>query len=222
MTLLASAAANADDAPTQSSVRLAPLRAADPFGGPAHTFATFRTTLTIGDRTLPVRCVKNLRIDGNRLGLTDPVTGAFVPTTLEQAVAGGASGTCSAALPMTWMSAVPGPGPSVTLDGGWFGPGITSVSIQRRGRWTPLPFTRDGAFLVALPGSWAPGPNPMGIPVLPLVRVTATLCGPHARRDLLSLGDAVRTGACEVASYWPARTALTARSARRHAHRHRR
>jgi hypothetical protein len=61
--------------PSPGSVRLAPIRAADPFGGPAHTFATYRSTLTIGTRTLPVQCIKSLRIDGHRLGTIDPAAG---------------------------------------------------------------------------------------------------------------------------------------------------
>jgi len=209
--------------PMEGSVRLAPIRAADPFGGPAHTFATYRSTLTIGARTLAVQCIKSLRIDGHQLGTIDPATGAFVPTTLEQAVADGMADNCGGGLPMTWIAVPARPGPIVTLDGGWFGPGITAVAIRDDGRWKPLPFTADGAFLVALPGGWAPEANdPMGLPMLPLVRVTASLCGPHARRDLLDVGDTTRTGACTLVSYWPARPQLTARAQRRRARRHRR
>ncbi|HEV7772876.1 MAG TPA: hypothetical protein VGO48_06275 [Conexibacter sp.] len=224
MTLLTAAAASADGViplPIEGSVRLAPIRAADPFGGPAHTFATYRSTLTIGGRTLPVQCIKSLRIDGHRLGTIDPVTGAFVPTTLKQSVADGMSDNCGGGLPMTWIAVPAGPGPTVTLDGGWFGPGITSVAIRDGGRWKPLPFTADGQFLVALPGGWAPEPNdPMGLPVLPTVRLTATLCGPHARRDLLNVGDTTRTGACALASYLPARHSPTARVQRQRARKH--
>lgn len=224
MTLLTAAAASADGViplPIEGSVRLAPIRAADPFGGPDHTFATYRSTLTIGNRTLPVLCMKHLRIDGDQLGTIDPVTGAFVPTTLEQSVADGVSDNCGGGLPMTWLAVPAGPGPTVTLDGGWFGPGVTSVAIKDRG-WKPLPFTADGQFLVALPGAWAPERNSMGIPVLPLVRVTATLCGPDARRDLLTVGDSTRTGRCEVTSYWPARHSPRARMQRQRARKHRR
>lgn len=221
LTLLNAAAASADTVPVQD-LRLAPIRAADPFGGPAHTFATYRTTLTFGGITRPLLCVKNLRIDGDQLGTTDPVTGAFAPTTLEQAVAGGVADTCGGGLPMTWMNLLPGPGPDVTLDGGWFGPGITSVAIKDHDRWKPLPFGDDGQFLVALPGDWAPERNALGIPMLPLVRVTASLCGPDARRDLLDLGDTVRTGACSLASYWPARYSPMARMQRHRGRKHRR
>jgi hypothetical protein len=220
-TLLAAAAASADAVPIED-LRLAPIRAADPFGGPAHTFATFRSTLTFGDRTFPVRCIKQLRIDGDQLGTTDPVTGAFVPTTLEQAVAGGVSDNCGGGLPLVWMTLSAGPGPTVTLDGGWFGPGVTSVSIKDHDRWKPLPFTADGQFLVALPGDWAPERNALGIPMLPLVRVTATLCGPDARGDLLDLGDTTRTSRCELASYWPARYSPMARMQRHRGRKHRR
>jgi len=221
LTLLTAAAASAEAAPIED-LRLAPIRAADPFGGPAHTFATYRTTLTYGDRTFSVLCMKHLRIDGDQLGTIDPVTGAFVPTTLEQAVADGMSDNCGGALPMTWMSIAAGPGPDVTLDGGWFGPGITSVAIKDHDRWKPLPFTADGQFLVALPGDWAPERNPFGIPMLPLIRVTASLCGPDARPDLLGLGDTVRTGACSLASYWPARYSPLARMQRHRGRKHRR
>jgi hypothetical protein len=225
-TLPNAAAASGDGAiplPAKGSVRLVPLRAADPFGGPDHTFATYRSTLTIGARPLPVQCIKSLRVDGDRLGTIDPVTGAFVPTTLEQSVADGVSDNCGGGLPMTWIAVPAGPGPTVTLDGGWYGRGITSAAIQDGGRWKPLPFTADGAFLVALPGAWAPEPDdPMGLPALPLVRLTATLCGPHARRDLLNVLGTTRTGACELTTYWPARRAPKARTQRRRAHKHRR
>jgi hypothetical protein len=166
--------------------------------------------------------VKNLRIDGDRLGTIDPVTGAFVPTTLEHSVADGAADNCAGGLPTMWIGSPAGPGPTVTLDGGWYGRGITSVAIQDGGRWKPLPYTADGQFLVVLPGSWAPEPNSMGIPMLPLVRLTASLCGPHARRDLLDVGDTTRTSACELTSYWPARPPLTARAHRQRARKHRR
>lgn len=100
----------------------------------------------------------------------------------------------------------------MTLDGGWLGAGVTSVAIQQDDGWKPLPFTHDGAFLVALPGGWADGPNPVGAPVVPLVRFTATLCGPHARHDLLHVGDTTRTGRCQLTSYWPGRHSLSART----------
>jgi hypothetical protein len=212
LTLLTAAAANAAGAPIEGSLRLAPIRAADPFGGPAYTFGTYRATLTLGGRTIPIWCTENLRLDGNQLGTVDP-TGAFASTTLEQAAASGENdGPCGGGLPMTWITSSAGPGPRVTLDGGWFGAGVTSVTIQQGGRWKPVPFTADGAFLVALPGGWADGPNAAGAPVLPLVRVTATLCGPHARRDLLHVGDTTRTGACELTSYLPTRQSLSARA----------
>jgi len=227
LTLLNAATASADGdgaipVPERGSVRLAPIRAADPFGGPAHTFATYRSTLTIGNRTLAVQCMKSLRIDGQQLGTTDPATGAFVPTTLEQSVADGAADNCAGGLPMMWITSPPGPGPTVTLDGGWYGRGITSVAIRDGSRWKPLPFSADGQFLVTLPGGWAPEPNSMGLPVLPPVRLTATLCGPHARRDLLNVADSTRTGACELTTYWPTRPASRASAHRRRAHKHRR
>jgi hypothetical protein len=75
---------------------------------------------------------------------------------------------------------------------------------------------------VALPGDWAPERNALGIPMLPLVRVTATLCGPDARGDLLDLGDTTRTSRCELASYWPARYSPMARMQRHRGRKHRR
>lgn len=229
MALLNAAVASADGdgngaipVPDRGTVRLAPIRTADPFGGPDHTFATYRSTLTVGNRTFPVQCMKSLRIDGNRLGTIDPVTGAFVPTTLEHSVADGAADNCAGGLPTMWIAVPAGPGPTVTLDGGWYGRGMTSVAIRDGGRWKPLPFTADGQFLVALPGGWAPEPNSMGLPVLPPIRLTATLCGPHARRDLLDLAGTTRTGACELTTYWPARPAPRASTRRRRVRKHRR
>lgn len=82
--LLTAVAANADRVPVHGSLRLVPIHAADPFGGPDYTFATYRTTLTLESRTIPAWCTTDLRLDGSQLGTTDPATGAFAPTTLRR------------------------------------------------------------------------------------------------------------------------------------------
>ncbi len=219
--LMVAATASADTGitygkPFPGTVKLEPIRAADPFGGPDHTFATWRSTFHDGwnNKTYPSWCMAGVSVLNGKLGQVDWQTDAFTPTTLDELSQGTG---CGGGLPMTFESSGTVGGHDETNTGGWIGGGVTSVAIQHGNGWKPLDFSADGAFMAVLPGLYRDADTPNStLPVIPVVRITATLCGPHERHDLLHSGGTTKTGPCEATMYWPSSGPIGAAS---HTHR---
>jgi hypothetical protein len=218
--LMVAATAGASPAPVNpgdpipGTAKLEPIRAADPFGGPDFTFATYRSTIydSFSKKTYPAWCTAGFRVLHGQLGEVDWATGAFTPTTLDEGLE---SGGCGGGLPETSEASSSIGGHEVTNTSGWLGEGITSVSIQHGNDWKPVDFSTDGAYMVVLPGDYTDSPV-AGMKLMPLIRITATLCGPHARTDLLHQGGTAKTGKCEATMYTPHEGSIGASS---HAHR---
>ena len=198
--LLLVAAASASASTTPGSIKLQSVRAKDPFGGPDYAIATYRQSGTF--------CTAGFRIKDGHLGEMDPATGVFKRTTLEEGIRTNAGG-CGGGLPLAseYTAAMDIAGHQVTQISAWLGAGITSVSQQTDNGWKPVSVSDDGVFLIELAGSYTDAasrdPDFPNVKVLPLVRVTATLCGSDARNDLVRYWGAQKTGACEATMYIP-------------------
>ncbi|MBB4661384.1 hypothetical protein [Conexibacter arvalis] len=100
-----------------------------------------------------------------------------------------------------------------TIRSGILGRGIVGLAVRTgQNRWRTVPLGEDGAYILAQRGLFTARS-------IPPLRVTATLCGPNARHDLLGLYQAARRG-CTVTYELPngprpARESPASRRARR-------
>jgi len=198
--LLLVAAASAGARTIPGSIKLQSVQVKDPFGGPDYAIATYR-------QAEPAAwCTAGFRIKDGDLGQVNPLTGVFKRTTLDQGIRAN-PGPCGGGLPLTseYTAAPDVSGHQVTEISAYLGAGITSVSRQTGDGWKPVSFSDDGVVLIELAGAYTDEVNPdyPNVKLLPLVRVTATLCGSDARNDLVRYSGARPTGSCEATMYIP-------------------